>query len=167
MRGVQIQNVVAVASLGQRIDLPSITKVFVNVEQRPKFPGLVFRLKRPKTATIIFRSGKMVCSGAKSKKEACSAVKKVVRELKKAGFIILGEPEITIQNIVASSDVGGEVDLERSLSILDSIMRARISELVIGFTLGLFVINLGVYTDYGFRIWIKSSFIAFIVSSKI
>ncbi|GAJ07650.1 unnamed protein product, partial [marine sediment metagenome] len=75
---VEIQNVVAVASLDQKIDLLSIMKVFRNVEYRPKkFPGLVFRLKMPKTATLIFTSGKMVCTGAKSEKMAHRAIKKV------------------------------------------------------------------------------------------
>jgi len=101
MSDVEIQNVVAVASLDQKIDLIPIMKVFKNVEYRPKkFPGLVFRLKRPKTATLIFGSGKMVCTGAKSEKMALSAVRKVVRELKKAGIIILRKPEITIDELI-------------------------------------------------------------------
>ena len=96
--GINIVNVVASASLDQKINLIDIMKVFRNVEYRPKqFPGLVFRLKRPKTATLIFGSGKMVCTGAKSEKMARSAVKKVVRELKNNGIIILGKPKIVIQ----------------------------------------------------------------------
>ncbi|MES0325066.1 MAG: TATA box-binding protein, partial [Candidatus Bathyarchaeia archaeon] len=52
---INVVNVVASASLDQKIDLLAILKVFRNVEYRPKqFPGLVFRLKRPKTATLIF-----------------------------------------------------------------------------------------------------------------
>ena len=109
---ISIENVVASASLDQKIDLLAIMKVFRNVEYRPKqFPGLVFRLKRPKTATLIFGSGKMVCTGAKSEKMARSAVKKVVRELKGNGIIILGKPTIVIQNIVAISDLGTELNL--------------------------------------------------------
>ena len=123
MSDVQIQNVVAVATLNQRIDLIAILKVFSNAEYRPKrFPGLVFRLKRPKTATLIFGTGKMVCTGAKSEKQARSAVSKVVRELKKAGIIILGEPRITIENMVASADLAGKVDLETASEVLDNIM---------------------------------------------
>lgn len=120
---VEIQNVVATASLNQEIDLLAIVKNFMNVEYRPKkFPGLVFRLKRPKTATLIFTTGKMVCTGAKSEKIAGTAVRKVVRELKNAGFIITGRPVIIIQNIVASADVGGQVDLEEASYVLDNIM---------------------------------------------
>ncbi len=91
--GLRIENVVATASLDQKLDLMAIMKVFVNVEYNPKrFPGLVFRLKRPKTTTLIFSTGKMVCTGAKSEKMARSAVKKVVRELKNNGIIILSTP---------------------------------------------------------------------------
>ena len=123
MSSVKIQNVVAVASLNQKIDLLSIIKVFRNAEYRPKkFPGLVFRLKRPKTATLIFSTGKMVCTGARSEKMARSAVRKVVRELRKADIIILGEPEITIENMVASADLVGAVDIERAARVLDNIM---------------------------------------------
>ena len=123
MSDVEIQNDVAVASLDQKIDLIPIMKVFKNVEYRPKkFPGLVFRLKRPKTATLIFGSGKMVCTGAKSEKLAQSAVKKVVRELKNSGIIILGRPKIVIQNIVASANLGGRIDLEKAAEIMDNVM---------------------------------------------
>ena len=120
---VKIQNVVAVATLGQKMDLLAIMKAFRNVDYRPKrFPGLVFRLKRPKTATLIFTTGKMVCTGAKSEKEAFSTVRRVVRELRKEGFVIQREPEIFIANMVASADVGGKVDLEEAAGILDNVM---------------------------------------------
>jgi len=123
MNDVQIQNVVAVASLNQKIDLLAILKVFRNAEYRPKkFPGLVLRLKRPKTATLIFSTGKMVCTGAKSEKMARSAVKKVVRELRKAGIIILAKPEIEITNIVASADLGGRIALEMVGEVMDNVM---------------------------------------------
>ena len=120
---INVVNVVASASLDQKIDLLDILKVFRNVEYRPKqFPGLVFRLKRPKTATLIFGSGKMVCTGAKSEKMARRAVNKVVRELKNNGIIILGKPKIVIQNMVASANLHGSIDLETAADILENIM---------------------------------------------
>jgi transcription initiation factor TFIID TATA-box-binding protein len=112
---VNIENVVASATLKQNIDLNSVVKAFPSVEYRPEqFPGLVFRLKKPKTATLIFNSGKMVCTGAKSEGQAKKAVNKVIVELKDNGIVIVGKPEIQIQNIVASASLGGRVDLERS-----------------------------------------------------
>jgi transcription initiation factor TFIID TATA-box-binding protein len=120
---VSVENVVATASLGQKLDLIAIMKAFRNVEYRPKkFPGLVFRLKRPKTATLLFSTGKMVCTGAKSEKLAKSAIRKVVRELKNNGIIILGTPKVEIQNIVASADIHGKVDLEAAADVLENVM---------------------------------------------
>jgi len=110
---IRIENVVASATLNQQVDLNAVVKGFPAVEYRPEqFPGLVFKLKRPKTATLIFHSGKMVCTGARSEKEARRAVMNVVKEMKNAGIIILGKPEVKIQNIVASATLGGKVDLE-------------------------------------------------------
>jgi len=109
---IRIQNVVATASLKHGIDLDTIVKAFPDVEYRPTvFPGLAFRLKRPKTCTLIFNSGSMVCTGAKSEREAGRAIMKVARNLRAAGIIITGKPEIRITNIVASGDLGGPVDL--------------------------------------------------------
>ena len=113
-RYINIENVVASATLHQNIDLNSIVRIFPGVEYRPEqFPGLVYRLKKPKTATLIFSSGKMVCTGAKSERQARKAVMKVVDELKRNGIVILSKPEIQIQNIVASVGLGGHIDLEK------------------------------------------------------
>ena len=120
---IHIQNVVASGSLDQTFNLIDIEKAFPTTEYNPKrFPGLVFRLKRPKTSTLIFTSGKMVCTGAKSAKMAKSAIRKVVRELKKNGIIILNKPKITIQNVVASGNLQNNVDLETAADILENVM---------------------------------------------
>jgi transcription initiation factor TFIID TATA-box-binding protein len=120
---IVIQNVVATATLDQKLNLLDIIKVFRNVEYRPKqFPGLVFRLKRPKTTTLIFSTGKMVCTGAKSEKMAQSAIKKVVQELNNNGIIMLGKPRIVIQNMVASANLHGKIDLETAADLLDNVM---------------------------------------------
>jgi transcription initiation factor TFIID TATA-box-binding protein len=120
---INIENVVASASLEQNIDLNSVVKAFPSVEYRPEqFPGLVFRLKKPKTATLIFGSGKMVCTGAKSERQAKTAVRKVVRELKNNGIVIVGKPTIVVQNIVASASLGGRIDLEKSTYTLGRTM---------------------------------------------
>jgi len=112
---ISIENVVASATLNQRIDLNSIVRIFPGVEYRPEqFPGLVYRLKKPKTATLIFSSGKMVCTGAKSERLARKAIMKVVDELKRGGIVILAKPEIQIQNIVSSAGLGGRIDLEKT-----------------------------------------------------
>jgi transcription initiation factor TFIID TATA-box-binding protein len=114
-RFINIENVVATATLHQNFELDSIVRVVPGVQYRPEeFPGLVYRLREPKTATLIFGSGKMVCTGARSELQARKAVTKVVDELKRNGIVILNKPEIQIQNIVASVGLGGHIDLEKT-----------------------------------------------------
>ncbi|MGB9717967.1 MAG: TATA-box-binding protein [Thermoproteota archaeon] len=120
---VEIQNVVASVILDQRIDLNQIVKNFENVEYKPdQFPGLVFRLEKPKTATLIFSSGKMVSTGAKSEKQAHEAVHKIVRELRAKKIIQKTKPQITVQNIVASATLPGKIDLEQAVVKLERTM---------------------------------------------
>ncbi len=114
---------VASVTLNQRIDLKKVVRYFPNVEYDPKqFPGLIYRLEKPKTATLIFNSGKMVVTGSKSKKEAIEAVYKIVEHLKKADIEIAGEPIIRVQNIVASASLGGELNLEEAAISLQDVM---------------------------------------------
>jgi transcription initiation factor TFIID TATA-box-binding protein len=116
---IKIQNVVSAATLNQKVDLNAVVKGYPCVEYRPdQFPGLVFKLKRPKTATLIFSTGKMVCTGAKSGKESRRAIMKVVKELKKGGIIIISKPDLRVVNIVASASLGGKVDLEKAVTTL-------------------------------------------------
>jgi len=76
----------------------------------------------PKITTLIFSTGKMVCPGAKSEKEAFGAVMRVVRELRKESFIISRSPKIDVVNIVGTADVGGEIDLEAMSDVLENVM---------------------------------------------
>jgi len=109
---IRIENVVASATLKHGIDIKAVCKAFPGTEYRPEiFPGLVFRLNKPKTATLIFGSGKMVCTGAKSEKDSVRALKRIVKGLKKENIVIMGKPEIQIQNIVASANLRGRIDL--------------------------------------------------------
>jgi len=116
---VSIENVVASATIEQRLDLDDVTKKFPDVEWNPEqFPGAVFRLKNPKTATLLFRTGKMVCTGAKSEDLARKAVKTVVQKLRKGKIKIKNEAIVTVQNIVASINLGGRVYLEKAARTL-------------------------------------------------
>jgi transcription initiation factor TFIID TATA-box-binding protein len=116
---IKIQNVVACGTLNQRVDLNAVEKCYPSAEYRPeKFPGLVLRLRRPKTAILIFSTGKMVCTGARSAKESRRAIMQAIKELKKGGIIILSKPDLKVVNIVASAILGGKVDLEKTVVAL-------------------------------------------------
>jgi len=110
---IEIVNVVASATIDQKLDLYDIVKKFPAVEYNPdQFPGAVFRLKTPKTSTLLFSTGKMVNTGSKSEKLAKKAVAAVVVKLRKGGIKIKKNAVVTVQNIVASVNLGGKVHLE-------------------------------------------------------
>ena len=112
MAKMNIENVVASTYLGQELDLNKIEDALEGAEYNPQqFPGLVYRLKEPKTATLIFRSGKVVCTGAKCREDVKVAISKVAKDLEKADVKITIEPKIEVQNIVASSDLEQEINL--------------------------------------------------------
>ena len=111
---IVIRNVVATATFKQSFNLDAIAKAFpLNAEYRPEtFAGVSFRIKKPKTCTLIFRTGKMVCTGAKSARQAKKAILSVVTELKRGGIVIAsGKPEIQVVNIVATVVLDGSIDL--------------------------------------------------------
>jgi transcription initiation factor TFIID TATA-box-binding protein len=116
---IEIVNVVASAVLDQKLDLYEIQKKFPDVEYNPdQFPGAVFRLRVPKTATLLFSTGKMVCTGSKSADMANKAVKIVVQKLRKEKIKIKKEAVVTIQNIVSSINLGGKIHLEKTARTL-------------------------------------------------
>ena len=116
---VSIVNVVSSASIDQKIDLIEISKKFPETEYNPEqFPGLVFRLTNPKTATLIFRTGKMVCTGAKSEELSIKSVNIVVQKLRKSKIKIKKDAVVSIQNIVSSINLGGKVNLEQAARTL-------------------------------------------------
>lgn len=113
---VSIENVVASASVNQRIDLKEITKHFPDTEYHPeKFLGLVYRLKSPKTATLIFSTGKFVCTGAKSEAQSIDAVKIVVQELQKGRIKIKKRTRDNNPKYrCICESIGGKVHLEHA-----------------------------------------------------
>ena len=116
---IEIVNVVASATIEQKLDLLEITKKFPDVEYHPEqFPGAVFRLKDPLTATLLFGSGKMVCTGAKSEIMSVKAVNTVVQKLRRRKIKIKNDPIVTIQNIVSSINLGGKIHLEKAARTL-------------------------------------------------
>jgi transcription initiation factor TFIID TATA-box-binding protein len=118
-----IENVVASASLDQTIDLNSVVRAFPHVEYKPEdFPGLVYKRKKPRTSLLIFGSGKLVCTGAKSARQVRRAIRATVRDLEDGGILILNRPKIVVQNIVASASLYGKIDLEKATYVLGRTM---------------------------------------------
>ncbi len=112
---INIENVVASVVINQRLDLHKIEQLIPGATFNPdKFPGLILKLKEPKTALLIFSSGKFVCTGAKSAATVARAVNKVIEMLNSKGIRVTGKPLIKVENIVASAKLYVTVDLERA-----------------------------------------------------
>jgi len=111
----QIQNIVATTSLEKVIPLVKLAKVLPNTEYNPKtFPGLVLRIKEPKSAVLVFSSGNLVCTGTKSIPQVRKVIEEVIKQLRKINVKVTVKPKITVQNIVAS----GTINLKLNLNFL-------------------------------------------------
>jgi len=120
----KIENVVAtvIMEITEKIDLTKIARKFEDVEYNPeRFPGLVMRITNPKATFLIFSTGKMVITGLRRADEASPGVKKIMKSIKSAG-ISVSNPEITIQNIVASGDLHTFIDLNKAAIIMENAM---------------------------------------------
>lgn len=112
---LKVQNIVATTSLGKPVPLTKLARTQSNTEYNPEqFPGLVLRVKKPKSAVLVFSSGNLVCTGTKSIAQVKEVIEAVIRQIAKIGVRITQKPKITVQNIVAS----GSINLSLNLNIL-------------------------------------------------
>lgn len=103
---VKIENVVVFTTLGKDIPMDKISKELTDAEYKPEsFPGVVYRVKDPKTAALIFSSGKIVCTGARSPDFARTAVDKVVNDMRALNIDLPTEYHTGVENIVASTQI--------------------------------------------------------------
>lgn len=109
---IKIQNIVVSTSLEHDIPLIKLAEVLPNTEYNPEqFPGLVMRIKTPKTSALIFSSGKVVCTGAKSITKVKESIGKIIENLRKIKIRIKIKPKINIQNMVASGTINMDLNL--------------------------------------------------------
>eukprot|EP00696_Hemimastix_kukwesjijk_P008083 gnl/Hemi2/20230_TR6705_c0_g26_i1.p1 gnl/Hemi2/20230_TR6705_c0_g26~~gnl/Hemi2/20230_TR6705_c0_g26_i1.p1 ORF type:complete len:202 (+),score=25.59 gnl/Hemi2/20230_TR6705_c0_g26_i1:189-794(+) len=107
-----LQNVVSTVNLSTKLDLKTIALHARNAEYNPKrFAAVIMRIRDPKTTALVFASGKMVCTGAKSEEFSRLAARKYARIIQKLGFPAKFH-EFKIQNIVGSCDVRFPIRLE-------------------------------------------------------
>tara|TARA_Y100000310_G_C20663547_1_gene806163 strand:- start:569 stop:1114 length:546 start_codon:yes stop_codon:yes gene_type:complete len=107
-----VQNIVATASLGKPVSLTKLARTQTNTEYNPEqFPGLVLRVKKPKSAVLVFSSGNLVCTGTKSLAQVKEVINQVIKQLAKIGVKITAKPKITVQNIVASGSINMKLNL--------------------------------------------------------
>ncbi|KAL2099088.1 hypothetical protein ACEWY4_005568 [Coilia grayii] len=107
-----LQNIVSTVNLHCRLDLKYIALQARNAEYNPKrFAAVIMRIREPRTTALIFSSGKMVCTGAKTEEQSRLAARKYARVVQKLGFPARFL-DFKIQNMVGSCDVLFPIRLE-------------------------------------------------------
>lgn len=120
-KNIQVVNIVVSTSLEHDIPLEKMAAVLSNTEYNPEqFPGLVIRIKEPKTSALIFSSGKVVCTGARSMEKVEESIQKIIESLEKIDIKIKIKPVIIVQNIVASGSIGMDLNLNVLAMKLDN-----------------------------------------------
>jgi len=76
-----------------------------------RFAAVILRIRDPKTTALVFGSGKMVVTGAKSEDACRLAAQKHARIVQKVGFDVKFQ-DFKIQNMVGSCDVKFPIRLE-------------------------------------------------------
>lgn len=120
MEDAKIVNIVASASIGEVFNLETISKALrIIVPKKRQFPGLVYKLEEPKCTVLIFGTGKIICTGTRCQEDVRKVVKIMVHKLinilakriENANIPINRNPRITIENIVATFNLGVELNL--------------------------------------------------------
>ena len=109
---LKIQNIVATTSLGKDVPLTKLAKTIQTTTYNPEtFPGLILRVKKPKSAVLVFASGNLVCTGTKSILQVKQVIEQLIKTLRKINVKVVGKPKITVQNIVASGSINIPLNL--------------------------------------------------------
>ena len=120
----QIVNLVASSNIGSNLDLYNLAVSIENIEYEPEqFPGAILKLKEPKVSMLLFKNGKVICSGASSEKEIELGIKKaskIIHEIQKS-VKVLTKVSYTIVNLVATSNLNMNLDLFRTATELDNV----------------------------------------------
>lgn len=112
INSIKIQNCVASVSLGCELDLQQINFRTRNSEYNPqRFHGVVMRIREPRCTSLIFRSGKLVCTGARNEVDANLAARKFARIIQKLGHNVKFI-DFKVQNLVATVDLRFPIRLE-------------------------------------------------------
>ncbi|MBU1204820.1 MAG: TATA-box-binding protein [Nanoarchaeota archaeon] len=119
-KAIRIVNMVVSTDFKHPLNLEKIASTLPNTEYNPEqFPGLVIRLKTPKSSALLFTTGRVVCTGAKTMKEVKESIHKIMKLLERVKVKITIEPEIHVQNMVASGALGFALNLN------DLVMKLR------------------------------------------
>jgi len=115
------QNVVVSATISRELPLEKLATRLDKAEYNPEqFPGLIFKIEEPKASSLLFSSGKIICTGTKSIADAKRAIDRIIDELRKVSVHVDGKADIKVQNMVASGSVGGKLNLNEIVFKFDN-----------------------------------------------
>ena len=111
---VNIVNIVVSSDLKSKLILEKISAKLPHTEYEPEqFPGLVLKINEPRCSTLLFTSGRVVCTGTRSLKKTKEAINNVIKLLNKIGYDIKSEPVLNVQNMVAAGELGFDLNLNK------------------------------------------------------
>ncbi|WP_440951215.1 TATA-box-binding protein [Methanosphaerula subterraneus] len=116
----KIENIVASGSIADSIDLEMISAKLENCDLNTKrFPGAVLRIQNPKIAVLVFSSGKVVITGARSPEALVRGQAILIQTMKEAGVICHDTPDVAVTNMVCSYDLGKYINLNKVVITLN------------------------------------------------
>jgi len=111
---IKVENIVASLTLNVKVPLNKIVSKNDSMEYEPEqFPGVIYRMTDPKAAALIFGSGKIVCTGAKSIDDVYEVIKKVLTIIRSTGTKVPRDYKVDVENIVASAKLDGRLNLDK------------------------------------------------------
>ena len=117
---LKIENIVASGVIADSIDLAEVSQRIPACELNTKrFPGAVYRIEKPKIASLIFSSGKVVLTGIRDKQALADGLGIITNSLREAGVACYDEPRVAITNIVCSYDIGKYINLNKVVITLN------------------------------------------------
>ncbi|UCF49475.1 MAG: TATA-box-binding protein [Thermoplasmatales archaeon] len=113
MDSIKIENIIAYAQLSESFDIENLAEKLPEFYYNPDdFVGLTFKLEDPKTAILLLPNGRAICTGAISIEEVETSILKVIEKITNAGIKINTKPGLEIQNIIVSTNVYKELNLD-------------------------------------------------------
>jgi len=119
-----IVNIVASGNLNSTIDLYNLAITIPNIEYEPEqFPGAILKLKEPKVSMLLFKNGKVICSGASNEKQIPLAIykaSKMIHEIQK-NVKIQKNADYTVVNLVTTANLHMTLDLFKTAMESDNV----------------------------------------------
>lgn len=119
---IEIVNLVATATLGEPILLEGLTTLPFITYNPSRYFCAYFKDETMEAKVSIFTSGKMIAVGAKSEEASRRDLLHVVKVLSGLGIVKKSRPEVAVQNIVVTVEVGSPINLEELQTVVPGIV---------------------------------------------